>query len=386
MPTPIVAEASAFVLAFHKAGSQWVRDVLWTPELLRHLGLTQGVSGAEGRWWPRAGQGQLHAPVYSASFADWAFNRRQGDRAVVVLRDPRDMAASWIPSIVYSHRPGPFTASRGVLRQLDGSAQLIAAMVFLDRRAQQLQSWAGRESTGSEYVTSYERLIADQDTEFRRIVEFLGADPTARCVTDAIDQHRFEARSGRSPGQEDSHSHFRNGLAGDWRRWFDRVTGELFEAFFPGLVVQLGYETSADWYTYLPEQTAGTPLQPSATDPDTLLAELRRVQEENLLLRRVCDERLALIEQLSDQLSSTLSQLPATGPSDSSTAPTTDAPTDADASRGSDTGEPGEPGGADASTGSDNGEPGEPGEADGPGDSEYASADDGDRRSNSETS
>lgn len=300
---------SVFVLTLHKAGSQWVRDVLWDADVLALCGLERGRQGVNGQHattaldWPTPADGLLHAPVYSIDMQTWIAQRRPDDRAVVVLRDPRDIVVSFVPSITTSHKPTvDIDRLRSPFRRLERREQLLAGFAWLERRVPILRSWAGRTSTTTEFVTSYEALIADQHRTFAAIVEFLGADGDDPAVAAAVDAHSFTTRSGREPGTTDPHSHYRRGVAGDWRHHFDRTTGELFEALFPGLLEELGHERSADWWQDLPDETSVD--EPEHFANDDLLVELRRVQEENLMLRLACDDRLTLIEQLNARLTS----------------------------------------------------------------------------------
>jgi hypothetical protein len=57
---------------------------------------------------------------------------------------------------------------------------------------------------------------------------------------------RFDARSGgRRAGQEDTASHYRKGVAGDWVDHFTPVHVEAFQERFGGLLDRLGY--AEDW-------------------------------------------------------------------------------------------------------------------------------------------
>jgi hypothetical protein len=63
-----------------------------------------------------------------------------------------------------------------------------------------------------------------------------------------IYEHRFsEFAQGRSRGEEDASSHYRKGLAGDWRNHFTARHVEHFKARYNELLLKTGYEASADW-------------------------------------------------------------------------------------------------------------------------------------------
>ncbi|HEY1427264.1 MAG TPA: hypothetical protein VGF50_11375, partial [Caulobacteraceae bacterium] len=78
-----------------------------------------------------------------------------------------------------------------------------------------------------------------------------GAAPAAMPVEQLLPiiyEHRFsEITQGRSRGDEDAASHYRKGLAGDWRNHFADRHVEHFKARYNDLLIKTGYEASADW-------------------------------------------------------------------------------------------------------------------------------------------
>ena len=59
--------------------------------------------------------------------------------------------------------------------------------------------------------------------------------------------NRFEARSGRKPGEEDVTSHERKGIAGDWRNYFTPKVTREFKQRYGSLLVATGYEKGFGW-------------------------------------------------------------------------------------------------------------------------------------------
>ena len=91
-----------FHITLPKCGSQWVRDVfssqdVWTNFKLRSAGdnldflIDKDLFHLEGNFF---------APVYNLTRQDWSAHRRPGDKAVVVLRDPRDRLVSLLFSLL----------------------------------------------------------------------------------------------------------------------------------------------------------------------------------------------------------------------------------------------------------------------------------------------
>lgn len=52
---------------------------------------------------------------------------------------------------------------------------------------------------------------------------------------------------GRRPGQEDRQSHYRKGVAGDWRNHFQAEHIAYFKSHYNDVLLKLGYEQDADW-------------------------------------------------------------------------------------------------------------------------------------------
>jgi hypothetical protein len=294
-------------LTWSKCGSQWVRDVLTAPELFPFSQTSwQGEGLADHlSQWPQQADRTFWGPIFGASYENWVRHRREGDKAVVVLRDPRDRIVSLAYSLTYSHRSNPFLdAAREISLCLTPSRRLMLAIV-LDGGlfAPSLLSWGGKKSTASEYVTSYEKLVNDSYGEYARIMAFLGWDVPDHVLRTVVDRLSFERRSGRRPGNENIYSHYRMGKPGDWRRHFDARLARLLEALLPNLVVALGYETSSDWYKDLPESLDDDHAASRVLETKSIVdlrAEMIRLREENLALRdgmQAQQQRLTALER-----------------------------------------------------------------------------------------
>ncbi|HUW09082.1 MAG TPA: sulfotransferase domain-containing protein, partial [Anaerolineae bacterium] len=64
-----------------------------------------------------------------------------------------------------------------------------------------------------------------------------------RVLHSVLEAHSFRVLAGgRQPGEEDTASHYRKGIAGDWRNHFTDAHVERFKAVSNDLVTLLGYE------------------------------------------------------------------------------------------------------------------------------------------------
>jgi hypothetical protein len=67
-------------------------------------------------------------------------------------------------------------------------------------------------------------------------------------LLDAIFVDSFKNLSkGRDAGSEKVTSHYRKGIAGDWKNHFTEKHKQLFKDRYGDLLVKLGYENSNDW-------------------------------------------------------------------------------------------------------------------------------------------
>lgn len=241
-----------------KAGSQWIKDVLTDPDIFsaQNFRFFQPRGGAyQISDFAREPDGTFSAPIFQVNYLDWKTYAKKGDRAIAVLRDPRDSIVSWAFSVAYSHvTEDHIELVRPAMLALDLRGKLeMAAYTYWESSMDQ-RSWAGRPNTASERVYRYEEIIADQFAAFRSIVDFFQWDVADAALRGVIDRLSFATRSGRAPGQKDEFSHYRNAVAGDWKNYFDRDFARRFETACAGLLVALGYETANDWWEGVPQR------------------------------------------------------------------------------------------------------------------------------------
>jgi hypothetical protein len=251
-------------------------------------------------------------PLYNASYQDWVANSSEDDKALVVLRDPRDIIVSLVHSMTFSHeRDSYINLVREPLLALSDRNKLNLGMSLFYSYNLAFSSWSGRSSTETEYITTYETVVAKPIQEFMKMVEFFRWKVSESAVREATDRLSFKARSGRDPGEEDKYSHYRKGITGDWINYFDRVAGNVFEETFPHLLSSLGFERGSDWFQSLSEVASESILPEGVGHASVEMHELRanlvRVLEENTWLKHICGERQKVIDQLVHECEERLS-------------------------------------------------------------------------------
>ena len=305
MAAVLEAQGRVYQLTFYKAGSQWVRDVLADPRVLETAGFRLGAGGVDvpSEPWPALQPGEIAAPVYCATPQDWANHAAASDRAIVVLRDPRDIVVSLAASYRASHAPSNTTRLlRGPINAASPQHRLLLAMFAFSSWSERLRSWANPQGIDNALVTTYCKLVADQFGEFERIFDFLDWKIPAATLQEVVSEHDFAARTGRAPGEENTFSHRRKGQPGDWRNHFDLETGRAFEESFPRLLIDLGYEQSSGWWQSLEaprEQSA-----PEQLERNQWLKVLEEFTTELNAVRIAAAERLESIDVLTRELGS----------------------------------------------------------------------------------
>ena len=294
-------------LTFYKCASQWVRDILTDPEISGVSGFPLLAGGIDviSEGWPDVPANSFAGPLYGASYENWLANAVEDDRAIVVLRDPRDLVISLVFSLGFSHVPSSMTRLlRSPISAASDADRVRIGIFLLTQWADRMRSWGTAPPGDREYVTNYRRLTGNPKEEFAAIFRFLGWKIEPRLLHRVVDRHAFEKRTGRHPGDVNPFSHLRKGIDGDWRNYFDRELGEDFEATFPQLLADLGCETDSDWYKALPEKLLADASRIPAGDArvQELLNQLAALEDQYTelgLWRTAAEERLEQINDLT---------------------------------------------------------------------------------------
>jgi lipopolysaccharide transport system ATP-binding protein len=96
-------------------------------------------------------------------------------------------------------------------------------------------------------VFRYEQLIENDADLFWEIARHCEFRVTKDQVAEIVARNSFENIAGRNRGQEDVNSHFRKGVAGDWKNYFTPAVKERFKEEFGEVLIQTGYESDLNW-------------------------------------------------------------------------------------------------------------------------------------------
>ncbi|WP_150107048.1 sulfotransferase domain-containing protein [Halothece sp. PCC 7418] len=163
-----------------------------------------------------------------------------------ILRDPRDIIVSWYFSAKYSHgKFKPVMKMRHDLENLDFTEGLKYIIDRLEEFGsfEAQKSWVqGSLEQDNVKIFRYEDLAEDNSSFLQQLFNYLEIQMPAEEFTDLCQRHQFESKTeGRNQGKENVQSHYRKGIAGDWKNYFDYATTSYFKAVTKDLLEQLGY-------------------------------------------------------------------------------------------------------------------------------------------------
>jgi Sulfotransferase family len=182
-------------------------------------------------------------------------------RIVHIVRDGRDVAISAMHHwwrLAKDQVGGVFELTPEELKIRDAYLQdregFLASRrsIFTEERLRQLaRRWsyrvdkAHRDGTtlyGDKYLEiRYEELLQDTPDTLRSVFQLLDASEDDRIIKYCIRANSFERVSSRQQGEEDSHSFFRKGVAGDWRSVFTERDREIYEEIAGDQLIKMGY-------------------------------------------------------------------------------------------------------------------------------------------------
>lgn len=234
-----------------KTASQWFRRVFCDPVVYRYTGLKPfryrqlGLRDAHFDEPLPVRTIAIHLYVDYATYA--AIPKPEGFKTFFILRDPRDIVVSWYFSAKYSHKPVyPIPELRRNLDQLDmleGLKYLIDAWNGFGLFEAQ-RSWASNGGDEDNVkIFRFEDFSADNYLFLKALLDYLEIEIPQQEFEELYDRHKFsQIARGRQQGVEDTQSHFRKGVSGDWKNYFDDSVTAYFREVTGDLLQTLGYQ------------------------------------------------------------------------------------------------------------------------------------------------
>jgi hypothetical protein len=250
----------------HKAGSQWIRKILTDKRIIEYTGLKSYQYQSylpekvdtrkiiERSFKTPFPQKTIVSPIY-IDFENYK-NIPKPDKykTIFVKRDPRDLVISNYFSRRYSHPLNP--RIRELRRMLEKSTNLKIGLLTMlnwlkeDGAFEALRSWEyAKRIDENVLILSYEELIGkNNQAAFERLFSHLNFDIHKRVLFNILDDYAFKKMSeGRNPGNENIYSHYRKGITGDWKNYFDYEIISEFKKATSDLLTTLKYEKTNQW-------------------------------------------------------------------------------------------------------------------------------------------
>jgi sulfotransferase 6B1 len=188
--------------------------------------------------------------------------KRKNVRVILMIRDLRDQVVSNLFHIRRSQtnswhtRILSMSKSEGLMACIEGhpgseSTPYLGGANGWYRFA---HSWMNQDDIDI-CIVKYEDLSTNTQLEMGRVFRFLGLSQNERLISSIINRNRFERltmgkkvwTSVRFKGQEDTESHFRKGVVGDWRNHFEQTHIKHFKELAGEALIRLGYERDYEW-------------------------------------------------------------------------------------------------------------------------------------------
>jgi hypothetical protein len=241
----------------HKAGSQWIKTILFDPQvyqysglkpflsrLIRDTGIASGKVSYPERLYRRPFPTErIITPLYANFESFCKMPKSQKYRAFFIMRDPRDISVSYYYSVAFFHTPmGDIPQKRKVLRSLDLEEGICWTIKHLKDYAlyDALRSWKGagdkdpnvlilrlEDLAGSNQVEAFKTLLAHCDIA-------LQGDVLRRM----LERYSFK----QLQRLDHTGGHYRSSKDGAWRRDFTKKIEKVFMDVTGDLVEDLGYE------------------------------------------------------------------------------------------------------------------------------------------------
>jgi hypothetical protein len=245
----VIAEAidappTIFHMTVYKAGSQWIYNILLqcAPERLVKPRVDSAQFVVDDII-----PGKIYPTIYLPRTLYYKKSIPSQSKHFVVLRDLRDILVSAYFSLRASHEEiGNVSSVRQILTQMskeDGFLWMIRrwmpwiALIF--------ETWVRSEEP---WIKFEDLLVNDLQILEDTLLNRCKLDVSKETLRRAIINSRFQTLSGgRLPGVEKPDTHYRKGIAGDWKNHFTEKVKKTFKHRYGKLLVRAGYETDLKW-------------------------------------------------------------------------------------------------------------------------------------------
>lgn len=259
----------------HKCASVWLTQLV--NDIAKPMGLK--VFERQMILLPNPAQNikDNHADFYITSNSIYSIVQTLDNyRGFHVIRDPRDIVVSGYFSHLYSHAINSWTEleehrkllnsidkDEGILREIDFSAQFLKLMYEWNYNDPNILELRMEDVTGNPraYIKNILQFLGLYEESNTSIATYKTIQPINEVLRKANIRYKIpvkindnyidylsELRSfknmskGRKKSEEDVKSHYRKGVANDWKNHFKPMHLEYFNQKYPDIITKLGYK------------------------------------------------------------------------------------------------------------------------------------------------
>ena len=107
-----------------------------------------------------------------------------------------------------------------------------------------VNSWIDKDVS----IITYENLLTDTiNVMGQAINKVCNVKPDEDRLREISEKYSFKNQAGRNPGDENKLSFLRKGIAGDWKNYFSKEAGQVFNKYAGNELIKLGYEIDESW-------------------------------------------------------------------------------------------------------------------------------------------
>jgi lipopolysaccharide transport system ATP-binding protein len=234
-----------YCLGHHKCATNWLRGIFQTAS--KTLGLNyMTVGGNVMKIEVPEAIGMVTLNVNATT--KYLKTISPVSKGIHLIRDPRDALVSdyWSTKVSHGNNSAVRLEMRTALQDLDTEQGLIK-MMELFAFGDQMKGWKRGEQPNI-LDEKYEDMLTDTHGSLCRWFDFLDIDASDILIKEIIEKTAFtRLTKGREQGDEDVTSHYRKGVAGDWKNCFTPVVKEKFKSLYGDILVEWDYEEDQNW-------------------------------------------------------------------------------------------------------------------------------------------
>lgn len=233
---------TVFHITHYKAGSQWIYAIL--KEISNERIITPEIGANHVTNQPVI-SGKIYPCVYLTRNDFEKSDPPENHRKFIVFRDLRDTLVSQYFSFLKSHEM--MTSKMQNLRDRFANTSMSAGLLHIINgkwMPEEIQrSWLDAD----DLKVCFEDIISDEFTNLKKILAYCEIPVKDSHLAEILEKYSFTLLSGRKRGEEDISSHYRKGISGDWKNYFDDQVTQAFKERFGDLLISTGYEKDDKW-------------------------------------------------------------------------------------------------------------------------------------------